>query len=109
MTTLADSMNAAHLAVEIRKLQNRAEQAEDALQYWKEQAEYFKKVLHAVELLDCSAITIENNGCEVLPWEISICAVVEGEDPIRWRVKDQYFGATLRDALERLAKKEVGL
>ena len=107
MSTLFDSMNAAAMALEIDALRNRAEKAEDLAAYWQAQAEHLKKVLHAVELLDCSAISIENNGGESLPWEISICSVVEGEDPIRWRVRDQYFGATLKDALERLAKKEA--
>lgn len=107
MNALPDSMNEAQLALEIDALRNRAEKAEDLAAYWQAQAEYLKRVFHAVELLDCSAITIENNGCESLPWEISVCAVVEGEDPIRWRVRDQYFGSTLRDALERLAKKEA--
>ena len=106
---MTDGFNANHLAAEICKLQNRAEQAEDALAYWKDQAEYLKRVLHAVELLDCSAITIENNGCESLPWEISICTIWDGENPARRRIRDQYFGATLKDALERLAKKEVGV
>lgn len=109
MDALPNSYGAAAVALEIDALRNRAEKAEDLAAYWQAQAEYLKRVLHAVELLDCSSISIENNGGECLPWEISICAVVEGEDPIRWRVKDQYFGATLRDALERLAKKEVGL
>lgn len=109
MITMTDGFNANHLAAEICKLQNRAEQAEDALAYWKDQAEYLKRVLHAVELLDCSAITIENNGCESLPWEISICTIWDGENPARRRIRDQYFGATLKDALERLAKKEVGV
>lgn len=107
MNALPESMNAAAMALEIDALRNRAEAAEDRADYWQGQAEHLKKVLHAVELLDCSAITIENNGGEGLPWEISVCAVVEGVDPIRWRVRDQYFGATLKDALERLAKKEA--
>lgn len=107
MSTLPDSMNAAAMALEIDALRNRAEKAEDLSAYWQAQAEHLKKVLHAVELLDCSAITIENNGDEGLPWEIMVCAVVEGVEPIRWGVKAEYFGATLLQALERLAKKEV--
>lgn len=107
MNTLPDSMNAAAMALEIDALRNRAEKAEDLAAYWQAQYEHLKKVLHAVELLDCSAITIENNGCESLPWEISICTIWDGENPARRRIRDQYFGATLKDALERLAKKEV--
>lgn len=106
MSTLPDSMNAAAMALEIDALRNRAEKTEDLAAYWQAQAEHLKKVLHAVELLDCSAIAIENNGCESLPWEISVCAIVEG-DPHRWQNRRQYFGSTLLQALEQLAKKEM--
>lgn len=107
MNNVADSMNGAQMALEIDALRNRAEKAEDLAAYWQAQAEHLKKVLHAVELLDCSAITIENNGDGSMPWEIMVFAVVEGVEPIGWRVKAEYFGATLKEALERLAMKEA--
>lgn len=107
MSTIETPWDPGEAAKAIDALVHRAEKAEDLAAYWQAQAEHLKKVLHAVELLDCSAITIENNGCESLPWEISICTIWDGENPARRRIRDQYFGATLRDALERLAKKEV--
>ena len=96
----------AQAALEIEALRNRAEKAEDLAAYWQAQAEHLKRIVHAVELLDCSAVSIENSGSEGLPWEISVCAIVEG-GPQRWQNRRQYVGSTLLEALERLAKKEV--
>ena len=98
--------DSAQAALEIEALRNRAEKAEDLAVYWQQRAEHLKRIVHAVELLDCSAISIENSGCESLPWEISVCAIVEG-DPHRWQNRRQYFGTTLLETLECLARKEA--
>ena len=101
--TIYDSAQA---ALEIEALRNRAEQAEDALAYWKERAEHLKQILHAVELLDCSSVAIENSGSESEPWEV-VVSPVQGDDWAKYRSRKEYCGSTLLQALERLAKKEV--
>ena len=103
MNALPNSYSAAEASIQIDALRNRAEKAEDLAAYWQAQAEHLKRIVHAVELLDCSAVSIENSGSEGLPWEISVCAIVEG-GPQRWQNRRQYVGSTLLEALERLAK-----
>ena len=98
--------DSAQAALEIDALRNRAEKAEDLAAYWQQQAEHLRKVLRSVELLDCSAVSIENSGSEGLPWEISVCEILE-HGPRRWQNRRQYFGSTLLHALESLARKEA--
>lgn len=106
MSTTETQWDPGEAAKAIDALVHRAEKAEDLAAYWQAQAEHLKKVLHAVELLDCSAVAIENNGGESLPWEITVSAIVD-HDWRRWETRGQYYGATLLQALERLAKREV--
>lgn len=108
MTTLADSFNAAHLAVEIRKLQNRAEQAEDALEYWKERAESLEKLFKDVEhLVSGHDICINGFGDdESTGWEVSI-EMIWADGQRTWR--SAYEKSTLKDTLQAMVdgEKEV--
>lgn len=113
MTTLPNSYSAVDMALKIERLESAIARLEQRLEVETDRSDYFalkyedlKKVLHAVELLDCSSVAIENSGSEGLPWEISVCEILE-DGPRGWQNRRQYFGSTLLQALESLARKEV--
>ena len=98
--------DSAQAALEIEALRNRAEKAEDLAAYWQQRAEHLKRILHAVELLDCSSVAIENSGSESEPWEV-VVALIQGDDWAKYRSRKEYCGSTLLQALESLARKEA--
>ena len=102
---MTDGFNANHLAAEICKLQNRAEQAEDALTYWKERAETLEKLFKDVEhLVSGHDICINGFGDdESTGWEVSI-EMVWADGQRTWR--SAYEKSTLRDTLQAMVDGE---
>lgn len=90
----------------IKGLRERIEVESQRGDYFEDQFQQLSKTVKAIELLDCSIISIENNGSDSEPWEISV-SPIQGDEWTRYRRQKQYCGATLLQALERLAKKEV--
>ncbi len=111
MIALPNSYSAVELALKIERLEAVVAGLQGQLEVETQRANHFAaeyeqlaKTVKAVEFLDCSAGCIENNGCERFPWEIEIETLMA--DGTRQNHR-KYYGWSLRQALEQMAKKEV--